>query len=205
MGHESPPQFRTFHALRVKGFATTPAIVQLAAVDPGAAEDELAARLDRGHAKFREQRALWQMTAEGRTAHQAELLDDLADVSLDPLEQAYDSFLAHNVEFKELCGTWQVRNGVPNDHQDREYDRAAIADLGRLHERVVPVLDAMEGVLVRLAPYAPRLTGALDRLTGGDVASFTGVMCGSYHDVWMELHEDLLLTMRRDRATEGSF
>jgi len=30
-------------------------------------------------------------------------------------------------------------------------------------------------------------------------------MCGSYHDVWMELHEDLILTLGIDRAAEGSF
>ena len=30
-------------------------------------------------------------------------------------------------------------------------------------------------------------------------------MCNSYHDVWMELHEDLILTLGIDRAKEGSF
>jgi hypothetical protein len=25
-------------------------------------------------------------------------------------------------------------------------------------------------------------------------------MCGSYHEVWMELHEDLILTQRLDRV-----
>ena len=39
----------------------------------------------------------------------------------------------------------------------------------------------------------------------GDHQLFTGVMCGSYHDVWMELHEDLILTLGIDRAEEGSF
>jgi hypothetical protein len=39
----------------------------------------------------------------------------------------------------------------------------------------------------------------------GDHQLFTGVMCGSYHDVWMELHEDLILTLGIDRAKEGSF
>ena len=28
-------------------------------------------------------------------------------------------------------------------------------------------------------------------------------MCGSYHDVWMELHEDLILTLGVDRAEGG--
>jgi hypothetical protein len=40
---------------------------------------------------------------------------------------------------------------------------------------------------------------------GGERNLFTGVMCGSYHDVWMELHEDLILTLRIDRTSEGSF
>ena len=29
-------------------------------------------------------------------------------------------------------------------------------------------------------------------------------LSGSYHDVWMELHEDLILTQGIDRAEEGS-
>ena len=43
------------------------------------------------------------------------------------------------------------------------------------------------------------------RLEAGEPAFFTGVMCGSYHDIWMELHEDLLLTQHIDRSEEGSF
>jgi hypothetical protein len=39
----------------------------------------------------------------------------------------------------------------------------------------------------------------------GEQKQFTGVMCSSYHDVWMELHEDLILTLRIDRVAEGSF
>jgi hypothetical protein len=30
-------------------------------------------------------------------------------------------------------------------------------------------------------------------------------MCRSHHDVWMELHEALILTNGIDRAAEGSF
>jgi hypothetical protein len=31
------------------------------------------------------------------------------------------------------------------------------------------------------------------------------VACESFHDVWMELHEDLLVLQRIDRIHEGSF
>ena len=30
-------------------------------------------------------------------------------------------------------------------------------------------------------------------------------MCSSFHDVWMELHEDLIVLQRIDRVEEGSF
>ena len=60
-------------------------------------------------------------------------------------------------------------------------------------------------VLVRLAPYGPRLARTCQRVVEGETNMFTGVMCGSYHDVWMELHEDLILTQGIDRSAEGSF
>ena len=59
--------------------------------------------------------------------------------------------------------------------------------------------------MLRLSPYGTRLRTAAERVMGGERNLFTGVMCGSYHDVWMELHEDLILTLRIDRTSEGSF
>jgi hypothetical protein len=59
--------------------------------------------------------------------------------------------------------------------------------------------------MTRLEPYAPRLDHVVHRVDAGETNLFTGVMCGSYHDVWMELHEDLILTQGIDRASEGSF
>ena len=51
----------------------------------------------------------------------------------------------------------------------------------------------------------PRLEATCRRVLDGERNMFTGVMCGSYHDVWMELHEDLILTQGIDRVAEGSF
>ena len=39
----------------------------------------------------------------------------------------------------------------------------------------------------------------------GETNMCMGVMCGSYQDVWMELHEDLILTQGFGRAAEGRF
>jgi hypothetical protein len=57
----------------------------------------------------------------------------------------------------------------------------------------------------RLASYRPRLRAAAQRLAAGETDMFTGVMKGSYHDIWMELHEDLICVLGIDRAAEGSF
>ena len=80
-----------------------------------------------------------------------------------------------------------------------------VGRLTALDTEVVPVVTAMGEVLQRLAPYAPRLVATCQRVVAGETNMFTGVMCGSYHDVWMELHEDLILTQGIDRSAEGSF
>ena len=50
-----------------------------------------------------------------------------------------------------------------------------------------------------------RLARAVEAVANGETKRFTGVMCDSYHDVWMELHEDLIVLQRIDRVEEGSF
>jgi hypothetical protein len=80
-----------------------------------------------------------------------------------------------------------------------------IARLLDIDSQTQPVVGAIGAEVTRLAPYGPRLSSTAQRVAEGDHQMFTGVMCGSYHDVWMELHEDLILTLGIDRAKEGSF
>ncbi len=205
MGHPSTPSFRTFQALRIKGFATVDTLAEITAQPTGDVEGHLATMQAHGHAQFREARSLWQLTADGRAAHPDVLAADLAGADLAPLATLYEAFLEINAEFKGLCGDWQLRDGDVNDHADAVYDAAVIDRLGALDDRAQPVVTAMGELLDRLAPYAPRLTSTLGRLRAGEAKMFTGVMCGSYHDAWMELHEDLIVTQGIDRAAEGSF
>ena len=178
----------------------------MTASPPDDVEAHLAELADAGHATFREQRGLWQLTAEGREAHREQLAADLEGI--DPAEAlggAYPDFVEVNGRFKELCGEWQLRDGQPNDHGDDEYDRAVIGRLRELHAEARPLVASMGEELDRLGPYAPRLDSVLGEIEAGDTTKFTGVMCGSYHDVWMELHEDLILTQGIDRDAEGSY
>jgi hypothetical protein len=48
--------------------------------------------------------------------------------------------------------------------------------------------------------YVSRLRAALDRLRAGALDALTKPLSGSYHDVWMELHQDLLLALGRTRS-----
>lgn len=159
-----------------------------------------------GHVRFRENRGLWQLTPDGRAAHLEHLAADLD--GLDPvsaLADHYTTFIELNSRFKELCGDWQLRDGAPNDHSDPDYDADVIDRLHGVHDEAEPIVNDMGGVIERLSPYAGRLTIVLGRVKQGETNMFTGVMCGSYHDAWMELHEDLILTQGIDRTAEGSF
>jgi hypothetical protein len=137
-------------------------------------------------------------------------LERRLEASADPalakaLSPAYQKFLELNEEFKELCNAWQLKGGAPNDHSDTAYDQRQIEALQSIAERVQPVIAEMSDALPRLARYDHRLQGAARRVAAGEIKMFTGVMCGSFHDIWMELHEDLMLLQGIDRAEEGSF
>ncbi len=201
----SDPSFLTHHALRIKGFARVDTLAEMIELDHSAVETHLESMAASEWAMFREARSLWQLTPQGREAHREALSSDVRAFDLGALEPHYVQFLALNDAFKELCGAWQLRDGQMNDHSDATYDEGVIRRLVELHGESRPVLDAMSVVVPRFRPYAPRLAVTCRQVQDGVHQMFTGVMCGSFHDVWMELHEDLILTQGIDRAAEGSF
>ncbi len=201
----SDPGFLTHHALRIKGFAKVETLVDMTALDGPGIESHLGRMAAAELAMFREARALWQLTPQGKAAHPELLAADLDGVDLGGLKVHYHDFLELNTAFKTLCGDWQLRDGAPNDHSDAKYDKKVIGRLVDLNAEAQPVVSAMAAVLGRLTPYAPRLDATCRLVQDGQQNMFTGVMCGSFHDVWMELHEDLILTQGIDRSAEGSF
>ncbi|MEY4340222.1 MAG: hypothetical protein RLZ14_2072 [Actinomycetota bacterium] len=206
MSNASDPFFRTFHALRIKGFAKVETIAEVADLPVAVVSEHLQGLQAREWAQFREARELWQLTPVGREEHRIALAEDTGGAHLAALlHDHYHQFLKLNDSFKALCGDWQLRGGQPNDHSDAAYDSAVIDRLVALDAEAVPLVAKMGEALARLAPYGPRLAATRAKVVAGDSKMFTGVMCGSYHDVWMELHEDLILTQGIDRAAEGSF
>jgi hypothetical protein len=92
----------------------------------------------------------------------------------------------------------------PNDHSDADYDNAVIRELGSLHERTLSLTRDLAGELGRFARYEREFDAAWRRLSGGDRRAFAAPMSASYHDLWMELHQDLMCTLGRARtAADG--
>ena len=164
-------------------------------LDPAVADAELQTTADRGWTVFRENRITsgWGLTPEGRAQHRTALHDDV-DASGDrqAIEEAYEGFLAHNQAMKILCTKWQTE-GEP---------ASCVEELTTLHAGIVPVVERLSASVPRFGPYPARLRAALTRFQFGDRTALAKPLSGSYHDVWMELHEDLLLSLDRQRSSD---
>jgi hypothetical protein len=57
-------------------------------------------------------------------------------------------------------------------------------------------------VHARFASYRSRLRAARALVDDGQFEWVTSPRCDSYHTVWMQLHEDLLLALGADRSSE---
>ena len=210
MAHRSHPDLLVLHALRLKGFAEPPAVAEATAVDEAAVAERLVVFQERELVKRRDGRVSGYLLLPAGKEHHATLLDDdLAAAGChDEIGAAYTAFIAHNETFKQLCADWQLRptdgESVANDHTDAAYD-AAIADrLAAMQPEVAAVVDDLAQAMARFAPYTGRLDDAARRFLSGDHSALARPLARSYHDVWMELHEDFLVTLRRDRdAADG--
>jgi hypothetical protein len=202
-------RFRALHALRVKGMSSA----TVAAAVVAAPEDEIAAALDElageGLARHRSGGRIegWSLTKDGKAAHADLVAGSVDDDARVVLEQAYQAFLPLNGDFKAVCHAWQTRGAddAPNDHTDAAYDASVVARLAEVDGRAGEVLDGVGAALDRMSAYRPRLSAALERVRAGERSAFTAPMQDSYHDIWMELHQDLILSLgrTRDAADEG--
>ena len=124
----------------------------------------------------------------------------------DRAEAGLDSFLDLDGRMKVIVTAWQMRevDGAPvlNDHTDAAYDAAVLADLAALHVDADVWLANLMEELPRLGAYNVRLTRAADLVAGGDHNYIASPRLDSYHNVWFELHEDLILLAGRTREDE---
>ena len=96
-----------------------------------------------------------------------------------------------------------------NDHTDADYDAGILSRLMSIDEKAQRICDDLARRLLRFETYRLRLSSALDRALTGDNA-YVADHLESYHTVWFQLHEDLLVTLgisrdeeRRDKSAAG--
>ncbi len=194
--------FHLLHLLRIKGMASNSTLSAITGQSLEACLEHLRENASLGFVQYVEARELWRLLPTGRDHHAELLTKELAGRDLSSLR--YLDFMELNGECKIICTDWQLRAGELNDHSDETYDQQIRSRLRALHDRARPVVRSFAAILPWTQRYAARLDAALARVEGGDEKAVTGVMCDSYHDIWMDLLEDLILTQGIDRAEEGS-
>ncbi|MFN8026603.1 MAG: hypothetical protein U0W40_09720 [Acidimicrobiia bacterium] len=118
-------------------------------------------------------------------------------------EHAYRQFLPVNARLLQVCHDWQLRRGgIPNDHTDATYDHKVIRRLHDVHSSARRILEPLAAALPHFGGYEARFAAALEQLDTGDRRWFASPACDSYHTVWMQFHEDLLLASGHTRDEE---
>jgi hypothetical protein len=195
-------EWLVLHTVRVKGLAPAPAVAEATGLAPDAVATAAAALVEAGLVVERTGRlAGWSLTPDGRARH-AELIGASVGDASAVVTRGYEEFLALNGSMLQLCTDWQLRDGAVNDHTDAAYDQSVVDRLGPIDDAVQPVVTTVADAVARFAGYGPRLAAARRKVEAGDGDWLTKPMIDSYHTVWFELHEDLLVTLGIERASE---
>jgi len=120
------------------------------------------------------------------------------------IDDVYDSFVPINDDIKQIVTDWQMRQVdgelAVNDHSDSRHDQRVIARLRRTDAKVSVALGPLSDALNRFDLYPRRLRRALTLIGEGDHSMLAAPLKDSYHTVWFELHEELIILSGRSRA-----
>jgi DNA-binding MarR family transcriptional regulator len=192
----------TLQAVRLKGRPSPADVAGATGASEADATAALNALVEEGNVIEKNER--FRITPEGKEALEKALADERASIDADALKAIYDDFTPLNNEFKQMVTDWQQKDGEPNDHSDQDYDTAVLARLDDVHAQFAPMLERITATAPRLASYPPRFEAALEKIRGGDHAWFLRPIIDSYHTVWFELHEELIVLSGLSRAEEAA-
>ena len=102
----------------------------------------------------------------------------------------YERFERINKQFLEAISAWQTDGGADPSRLDK---------LLRLVERLVKAFDLITPTLPRYARYRNRFQAAMDRVDHGETEFVSSPTADSIHNIWFELHEDILTVIGRPR------
>jgi pyruvate,orthophosphate dikinase len=150
----------------------------------------------------------WRLTAEGKADARAQLAGDRDRWGVVRAEGALEGFQALDRDVKAAVTAWQLREvggaQTLNDHTDATYDAQVLDRLSAVHRRATAWLSSLDGAPEDLARFGERLQRALDAARANDGRFVASPRVDSYHGVWFELHEELILLAGRSRADEAA-
>jgi hypothetical protein len=196
------------HAVRLTGFADTPAIAQRFELPLGQTEEALHDAEARGWTTYSSfaGTAGWSLTERGRAENERLLAAEL-DGRKDAVREVYGEFLPLNALLQQACTDWQLRPSqtdplAANDHDDPAWDAGVLHELKVIDGALAPITARLTNVLHRFRGYDTRFAAALAHATAGESAWVDRSEVDSCHRVWFELHEDLLATLNLQRGDE---
>ena len=173
------------HQLRLKGM--------LEAAEGGAAAELVEA----GWALQRGTREV--ITPAGRAANEEWARLPAGSEAETAAKEAYERFLALDLQVKEIVTTWQLEGGSGESFSAEEWK--LVDRLSQVHQKT-GFLRRLSEVAPRFGNYRTRLSGALQQLEDGNRPFLSGLMVDSYHTVWWQLHEDLLAALGIARSDD---
>ncbi len=199
-------ELAVLQGVRLKGRVSRADLAATLDADPGAI-DPIVEQLTA--AGLLTEGATLQITSSGGDRLATLLTAERAGIDTGAMLAAYNAFRAVNADFKRLVTDWQLKGGpggVPNSHDDAEYDAAVLGRLDEVHARSMPIIEAAAAQVPRLNAYAAKLAAALGKVKAGETAWLTRPLIDSYHTVWFELHEELIIAVgltREEVARSG--
>ncbi len=193
-------------AIAIKGFATTDALVEALSASQeqvGAAVGDL-----ESDGLVEPAAGALRLSDAGKSAWAALIARDRHGLGAGRGDVLVDEFVTLDRRVKDIVTAWQMReiDGMQtlNDHADAAYDRDVLARLTALQADADAWLVPIAPTISRFATYRARLARAARQATDGDPRYVASPRVDSYHSIWFELHEDLILLAGRTRAEETS-
>jgi len=194
-------------ALAIKGSATTEALADGLLSSRELVDPVVRQLVDGG--LIESSAGLLRLTVDGKAKGQQLIAADARHWGADQVQAALEDFHALDVRMKEAVTAWQLREvggaQVLNDHSDADYDAKVLAQIAHLHDDAAAWLSSMKGP-AQLGRYLERLIRSVKLVGEGDHRFVASPRVDSYHSVWFELHEELILlagTTRDEEAAAG--
>lgn len=183
-------------ALRIRGPQTTGDIARLLDSRRRAVDDRVAVLVR--HAVVEPVGSAWRITRSGRTVCDNLLAELRTTVVVAALDRLYVKFVPLNDRIKAVLTTWQLRS-VPgggfliNTHDDPAYDDSVMARLAEAHAHAQGWLAEIATLIPTFGRRTALLNDALYRAKAGQTEYVMSPWVNSYHSIWFEVHEELLL------------